>query len=103
MVLRPNPECTSYWCRKQQAAYKERTAAAAAAAALCPAADAAPAEVVELHASNDWGIEIEGDDDEVVEAVAGGAGASGMGALAEGVQYAHVSSSQVILAIGRPR
>jgi len=95
MVLRPNPECTSYWCRKQQAAYKERTAAAAAAAALCPAADAAPAEVVELHASNDWGIEIEGDDDEVVEAVAGGAGASGMGALAEGVQYAHVSSSQV--------
>ena len=33
MTLRPNPECTSYWCRKQQASYKAKMAELAAAAA----------------------------------------------------------------------
>ena len=30
MTLRPNPECTSYWCRMQQAKYQKRSADAAA-------------------------------------------------------------------------
>jgi len=95
MVLRPNPECTSYWCRKQQANYQVRRAAELAAAAAAGPVVAPVEAPVELHTSNDWGIEIGGsddDDDAAVPAVS----AEPIGAvLAEGVQYAHVSSSQV--------
>ena len=48
MTLKPNPECTSFWCRKQQAAWNageaDRQKAAAAAAAEAAAAAAANAD-----------------------------------------------------------
>jgi len=41
MTLRPNPDCTSYWCRKQQSLYAARRAEAAANA---PSTEELPAE-----------------------------------------------------------
>ena len=103
MTLRPNPECTSYWCRKQQASYKAKMAElAAAAAAAGPAPAPEPEPYVELHASNDWGIEVDGDEDGEVGAPPAAppaptpsSSSSAMGDLAEGVQFLHVSSSQL--------
>ena len=97
MALKPNPDCTSYWCRKQQERYCQRVAEAAANAP--PAPEPEP-EAPVVHESNEWGIELCGDDDDDDDVAAGaagsggGAGGSGGQALAEGVQYAHVSSSQ---------
>jgi len=72
MTLKPNPECSSYWCRKQQQAFKERLASCPVV--VPPAAEPEP-EV--LHASNDWGIEIGGsDDDDFVSQPAAAAGAT---------------------------
>ena len=90
MALKPNPDCTSYWCRKQQERYCQRVAEAAANAP--PAPEPEP-EAPVVHESNEWGIELCGDDDDDDDVAAGAAGSGGQ-ALAEGVQYAHVSSSQ---------
>lgn len=94
MALRPNPDCTNSWCRKQQAAYQKRRAEELANAPPPP-----PPKVEEavVHESNEWGIEICDDDgDTAAGAGAGGAGSSSGSAapLAQGIQYAHVSSSQ---------
>ena len=55
MALKPNPECTSFWCRKQQARQKVRDAEAAAAAAAAPPAPPAPppAELWHLSVAGD--------------------------------------------------
>mmetsp|Transcript_51175 Transcript_51175/g.84877 ORF Transcript_51175/g.84877 Transcript_51175/m.84877 type:complete len:400 (-) Transcript_51175:333-1532(-) len=91
MTLRPNPDCTSYWCRKQQSLYAARRAEAAANA---PSTEELPAEPEELHTSNDWGIEIDCDDEEVSPTVAVGQFA-GTQPLAEGLTYAHITSDQL--------
>ena len=101
MALRPNPECTSYWCRKQQAAYQKRKAELDAAEALKPKPPPKEEEAV-VHESNEWGIEMCGSDDEDVGSSSGGGGGGGGGggssaaapSLAEGIVYAHVSSAQ---------
>ena len=93
MTLRPNPDCVSSWCRKQQAAFQKREAERKAAEALCPAAAAAPEAEQPLHASNEWGIEVESDEDGEVAAAAPQPAARQQ--LAEGVQYAHVTSDQL--------
>uniref|UniRef100_A0A7S4BWL1 Ubiquitin-like modifier-activating enzyme 5 n=2 Tax=Chrysotila carterae TaxID=13221 RepID=A0A7S4BWL1_CHRCT len=85
MALKPNPECTSYWCRKQQAAYKERVAAAP------PPPPVAVAAAVELHESNEWGIEL--DDCDADEAAAPAAAAAAA-PLASGLEFAHETSAQ---------
>lgn len=67
MTLKPNPECSSVWCRKQQHAYAAKAPereAAARAAAEAEAAEAAKAGPVELHAENEWGIEVGGGEEE---------------------------------------
>jgi hypothetical protein len=98
MALKPNPECTSYWCRKQQVAYAKRRAEELANAP--PEPEPEP-EAPVVHESNEWGIELTGDDDGDDEAAASGGGGGGGGAqqqqqqLAAGVQFAHVSSSQL--------
>ena len=94
MTLRPNPECTSYWCRRQQANYQK---AAAEAAANMPPPSAAPEPEEAVHQVNEWGIEItDGDAPAAGGGGGGGGGASGgSSGLAEGIVYAHVSSSQV--------
>ena len=95
MTLRPNPECTSYWCRHQQKLYQARVAAEAARAAACPPTPAPAEAAAPLHASNDWGIELGGDSDDDSELVAPPtAGGGAQEPLVEGVQYAHVTSSQ---------
>jgi len=48
----------------------------------------------ELHTSNDWGIEIDCDDEEVSPTVAVGQFA-GTQPLAEGLTYAHITSDQL--------
>ena len=99
MTLRPNPECTSYWCRKQQAAYQVRAEAERKAEALRPKPEPVAEEAV-VHESNEWGIEMCGSDDEDGGGSAGGAAASSCGGgagaapLVDGVMYAHVSSAQ---------
>ena len=105
MTLKPNPECTSFWCRKQQAAWNageaDRQKAAAAAAAEAAAA-AAAADPVQLHESNDWGIELDSGDDGGEAGEAGDGDESGGAeapALAAGIEYAHVSSAQAHTAI----
>ena len=110
MTLKPNPECTSFWCRKQQAIWK---AAAEEAARNYVAPPAAAAPAAELHPSNEWGICVDSDDDDdeaapsaAAGAASGGGGGSASGGasgaaagggadLAEGIKYAHVSSEQV--------
>ncbi|KAL1529456.1 hypothetical protein AB1Y20_000403 [Prymnesium parvum] len=86
MTLRPNPECSSAWCRKQQAAFQAKLAATPAPTAKAVVAEpAAP-----LHASNEWGITLgDDDDDEPVSA-----SAQPNTSLADGIVYAHVSSEQ---------
>ena len=105
MTLKPNPECTSFWCRKQQAAWNageaDRQKAAAAAAAEAAAA-AAAADPVQLHESNDWGIELDSGDDGGEAGEAGDGDESGGAeapALAAGIEYAHVSSAHAHTAI----
>jgi len=88
MTLRPNPECTSYWCRKQQAAYKIRAAEAAANYVPPPAEE----PMVEAPTPNEWGIEL--CDDEEDEAAGAASSSGGAAKLADGVMFAHVSSSQ---------
>ena len=94
MALRPNPDCTNNWCRKQQERYRVRKAAEAAEAARAPKAAVEVAAPVELHASNEWGIEIGDGDDSDGGGEGSSAAAAGGPALADGVVYAHVSSSQ---------
>lgn len=53
MQLKPNPECVSYWCRKQQQLVETRRANAQ------PAAPTLAAPVTPLHATNEWGIEVD--------------------------------------------
>ena len=105
MTLKPNPECTSFWCRKQQAAWNageaDRQKAAAAAAAEAAAA-AAAADPVQLHESNDWGIELDSGDNGGEAGEAGDGDESGGAeapALAAGIEYAHVSSAHAHTAI----
>ena len=103
MTLKPNPECTSFWCRKQQAAWnageadrQKAAAAAAEAAAAAAAADRCSCT------SNDWGIELDSGDDGGEAGEAGDGDESG-GAeappLAAGIEYAHVSSAHAHTAI----
>ena len=93
MALKPNPECTSYWCRKQQAAYAKR---AAEAKANAPPPPPEPEPEPEPDFPNEWGIEIVGDDeDEQAGGSSSAAGGDGASQLAEGVMFAHVSSSQL--------
>lgn len=100
MTLKPNPDCTSYWCRKQQAAYQKRLAEAPAAEPIVEdEADATP-----LHETNEWGIELGGDDDDddadaapvpaSASSAASAASAASSAGLADGIQFAHVSSEQ---------
>ena len=92
MVLRPNPEGTSYHCRRQQELYRQRVRDAPPPPPPAPEEPEAP-----LHASNDWGIELDddggggGDGPETASASGGGAGA-GAPAVATGLAYAHESS-----------
>jgi len=79
MALRPNPDCASSWCRRRQAEYAakapEREAAAAAAAAA-EAEAAAIAGAALLHETNEWGIEVGGDDGEEEAAAPAGPAAA---------------------------
>ena len=95
MALRPNPDCTSYWCRKQQSNYQKAQAERLANAP--PEAEVVPVAEAVVHESNDWGIELcdSDDGDDAGGSGSGGGGSGGGGApLAEGVMYAHVSSAQ---------
>jgi len=94
MTLRPNPECTSYWCRKQQELYCSRAAERAAAA---PPEPELPAEEEELHADNEWGIEAGSDDDDSPAQPSSGASATTAHtpSLATGLEFAHVTSDQL--------
>jgi len=95
MALRPNPDCTSYWCRKRQELYQKKKAEEAKNAPPPP-----PKEVeVEVDTTpNEWGIELDdGSDDEPAAAASsssGGGGGGGQQQLADGVMFAHVASSQ---------
>ena len=94
MALKPNPECTSSWCRKQQAAYKIR---AAHEKANAPPPPPPPEPEPEPAFPNEWGIELVGSDDEDEQAAASSSATAGpdTSQLVEGVQFAHVSSSQL--------
>ena len=89
MTLRPNPECVSRACRKQQQLFRQREAERVAQG---PPSEAPAEPEAPLHASNEWGIELE-DDDEPEDAVP--APTAPRQQLAEGIQYAHVTSDQV--------
>jgi ubiquitin-like modifier-activating enzyme 5 len=89
MTLRPNPECVSRACRKQQQLFQQREAERVAQG---PPPEAPAEPEAPLHASNEWGIELE-DDDEPEDAVP--APTAPRQQLAEGIQYAHVTSDQV--------
>ena len=92
MTLRPNPECVSSWCRKQQALFQKREAERKAAEALLPPPPPPPPPPP-LHTSNDWGIEVDSDDDDEVAAAPQPPAARQQ--LAEGIEYAHVTSDQL--------
>ena len=92
MTLRPNPECVSSWCRKQQGLYQKREAERKAAEALLPPPPPPPPPPP-LHTSNDWGIEVDSDDDDEVAAAPQPPAARQQ--LAEGIEYAHVTSDQL--------
>ena len=96
MVLRPNPECVSSWCRKQQALFQQREVERRAAEALLPPPPPLAPEAP-LHTSNDWGIEVDEEEEEEVEAEAAAAPqpAASRQQLANGIQYAHVTSDQL--------
>ena len=89
MTLRPNPECVSRACRMQQQLFQQREAERVAQG---PPPEAPAEPEAPLHASNEWGIELE-DDDEPEDAVP--APTAPRQQLAEGIQYAHVTSDQV--------
>ena len=89
MTLRPNPECVSRACRMQQQLFQQREAERVAQG---PPPEAPAEPEAPLHASNEWGIELE-DDDEAEDAVP--APTAPRQQLAEGIQYAHVTSDQV--------
>jgi len=91
MSLKPNPECTSSWCRKRQAEHKKKVAEALANP---PPPAPAPAEPEEPAAPNEWGITMDDSDDDDDAPVAASAAANAP-KLAEGVEFAHVSSSQL--------
>ena len=119
MTLRPNPDCSSSWCRKQQKRYAELAAERALTAT--------PAETVEepaapVHESNEhaersrtrlrptlasrpiercflarWGIELGGDDDDDDDLSSGQpppAAPTAGEPLAEGLAFAHAGSDQ---------
>ena len=92
MTLRPNPECVSSWCRKQQGLFQAREKERLAAEALLPPPPPPPPPPP-LHTSNDWGIEVDSDDDEEVAAPPQPAAARQQ--LAEGIEYAHETSDQL--------
>jgi len=92
MVLRPNPECVSSWCRKQQGLFQQREVERLAAEALLPPPPPPPPEAP-LHTSNDWGIEVDDDDDD--EVAAPPQPAASRQQLADGIEYAHVTSDQL--------
>jgi ubiquitin-like modifier-activating enzyme 5 len=92
MTLRPNPECVSSWCRKQQGLFQKREVERKAAEALLPPPPPPPPPPP-LHTSNDWGIEVDSDDDDEVAAAPQPAAARQQ--LAEGIEYAHVTSDQL--------
>ena len=123
MALKPNPECTSHWCRKQQEVHRARAIEVANKAQLPLPSE--PEEVVDLHVSNEWGIEVcyaalivkgceretkrltwsfrrtlaQVYDDEEEEGFSPAVASVSVGGvhsqLSQGVQFAHVSSSQL--------
>jgi len=91
MTLKPNPECVNYHCRRQQAIYQKKLAER-----VHEPVAAAPEVVDEpLHASNEWGIELGGSDDDDDVAAPAQPAATSSATLADGIQYAHVSSEQL--------
>ena len=91
MDIRPNSGCTNALCRQRQvewaAGAAERKAAAAVAAAEAAAAEAAAGP---LHESNEWGIEVTGDDaggDSGSAAADSSAAPGGQQQLPEGIQF----------------
>lgn len=60
MCLRPNADCTQVWCLKRQAEYQRFLASQPAAVAEAPEQ---PATEEDLHPDNEWGIEVEEDED----------------------------------------
>ena len=88
MLLRPNPECTSHQCRRQQKLYAERMRDAPP-----PPPEASTAEPeAPLHASNEWGIEIE--EDESMNSTSERAAPSTL-AAPSGLNFAHETSDRV--------
>ena len=92
MALKPNPECTNNWCRKQQKLYQERKAYEHANAPSPPPPEPEP---VLPPLANEWGIEMcDSDEEETAGGASSFAGAGAGQQLVEGVEYMHVSSSQ---------
>lgn len=60
MQLKPNPECTSSWCRKRQADHADSPEFE-----VCAAVAGSADENLELHPDNEWAIELGDDDAEV--------------------------------------
>ena len=92
MALKPNPECTSAWCRKQQVIVAKRKEEERLELLANPPPPPPPPEAEEA-IPNPWGFEMVSDDDDNM----GGASSSGGGGdaqLADGVMFSHVSSSQ---------
>ena len=92
MTLRPNPECTSSWCRKQQGLYKVREAERLA---RYPPVVEEAAPPVELHSTNEWGIELGGDSDDDDATAAPPPAATSAPAAPAGLEYAHQTSDQL--------
>ena len=92
MALKPNPECTSYWCRKQQE--RARLRAAEEAKKPKPAPEPEP-EPERAPIPNEWGIELcDSDEDDGSSGAAASSSGPAGAQLAEGVMFAHVSSAQ---------
>ncbi|KAL7645933.1 UNVERIFIED_CONTAM: hypothetical protein RMT77_002830 [Armadillidium vulgare] len=56
MVVRPNPQCEDYWCRKRQEEYRKRKQEEDASGQNVE--EAKEEEVVVVHEDNDWGISL---------------------------------------------
>jgi len=80
MQLKPNPECVSYWCRKQQQLFETRRASAQ------PAAQTLAEPDTPLHATNEWGIEVDHGED--LKGARDCAAASTQQLLAGDIEYA---------------
>jgi len=91
MCLRPNKECTSYWCRKRQGEFQEYLARLPDPPVV---QETGPEEPKDLHPDNEWGIEL-GDDEDGGDAGGSAPSQPAASSLGADFKYAHEAATTV--------